>query len=408
MRTLSARTVIADRYELGRGLATGGMAVIWQAWDRRLCRPVAVKTLRDEDLDDATAFTRLRREALVSAALTSANIIEIYDLVEDEGRPALVLELVEGEDLKRRIRRQGALDPIEALTIGQQVCRALIVSHARNVIHRDVKPHNILLGRDGHAKLTDYGLALSPLDADPDDPSVVFGTPEYMAPEQAMGETITPATDLYALGVTLYEVLTGEVPFQGPSAEETMRNHAEAPITPLRRVRPELAPCVERVVMRALAKDPDRRYASAQAMYEALGQAIEEARQPSSLALLPAAPRRATHSRPRRMARPAEQPRAAQPAFPPEAALEPALPQPVAAFSVAADADGALIYQPEEDLGSLGAMLFGAFATLNAAVDEGLARLDGAPWGRILCVALVVNVLLVALALCLFGLHAPL
>jgi serine/threonine-protein kinase len=277
-RTAPARVVIAQRYELGQPLAHGGMATLWRGWDRRLCRPVAVKTLREDDLTDASAYTRLRREALVSAALSDPHIVEVHDFIEQDGRPYLIMELVEGEDLKRRIYQRGALDPLDALEIARQVCLALQASHKRGVIHRDVKPHNILLTTGLHAKLTDFGLALSPLDTDPEDSSVVFGTPEYMAPEQAMGERISAATDLYGLGITLYEALSGDAPFQSPSAEETMKWHISVPVTPLRHLRPDLAPCIEDVVMRALEKEPERRYLAAQQMEQALSEAAHAAR----------------------------------------------------------------------------------------------------------------------------------
>ncbi len=277
-RTAPSHSLIAQRYELGQSLAHGGMATIWRGWDRRLCRPVAIKTLREEDLGDAVAHARLRREALVCAALSHPHIVEVHDLIEEDERPYLIMELVEGEDLKRRIYQRGALDPFDALEIGAQICQALTATHLRGVIHRDVKPHNILMARGKHAKLTDFGLALSPLDTDPEDTGVVFGTPEYMAPEQAMGERIVAATDLYGLGVTLYEALAGDAPFRSPSAEETMKRHISTPITPLRTLRPDLAPSIEAVVMQALEKEPARRFVSAQQMEDALSQATHEAR----------------------------------------------------------------------------------------------------------------------------------
>ncbi len=273
-----APTLIAQRYELGQPLAHGGMATLWRGWDRRLYRPVAIKTLREDDLADASAYTRLRREALVSAALSDPHIIEAHDLVEEDGRPYFIMELVEGEDLKRRIYQRGALDPLEALEIARQICLALQAAHLRGVIHRDVKPHNILLTASMHAKLIDFGLAFSPLDTEPVDNDLVFGTPEYMAPEQAMGERISAATDIYGLGVTLYEALSGDAPFQTPSAEETMKQHISTPIMPLRQLRPDLPRAVEDVVMRTLEKDPERRYLTAQQMEHALCEAAHEAR----------------------------------------------------------------------------------------------------------------------------------
>ncbi len=289
-RTAPTSSLIAQRYELGQPLAHGGMATLWRGWDRRLCRPVAVKTLREDDFFDESLRTRLRREALVSAALSHPHIVEVHDLVEEDGRPYLIMELVEGEDLKRRIVQRGALDPLDALEIARQICLALQASHVRGVIHRDIKPHNILLTVGRRAKLTDFGLALSPLDTLPEHVDVVFGTPEYMAPEQAMGEQITAATDLYGLGVTLYEALSGDAPFQTPSAEETMKQHISTPITPLRALRPELPRCIEDVVMRALEKQPERRYHAAYEMEQALLQAAYDARDQRAVFAAPAWP----------------------------------------------------------------------------------------------------------------------
>ena len=274
-RTQTAPTLglLARRYELGRLLAQGGMATLWRGWDRRLCRPVAVKTLREDDTAEPNAHTRLRREALVSAAVSHPHIVEVHDLIEVDGHPYLIMELVEGEDLKQRIRQRGALDPFDALAVARQTCMALAAAHEREIIHRDVKPHNILLTADLHAKLTDFGLALSPLDTTPEQKDIVFGTPEYMAPEQAMGGRLSAQVDLYGLGVTLYEALSGDAPFRGPSAEETMKQHISTPITPLRALRPELPEPIEEVVMRALEKEPELRFSDAREMEEALARA---------------------------------------------------------------------------------------------------------------------------------------
>ncbi|HEX8732823.1 MAG TPA: serine/threonine-protein kinase [Ktedonobacterales bacterium] len=271
--------LIAQRYELGQPLAQGGMATIWHGWDRRLARPVAVKTPRDDRLEDDGAIARLRHEALTLASLAHPNIVSVYDLLEVDGRPFLIMEMVEGEDLKHWMRRHGALDPLDALDIARQVCLALQAIHTHGIVHRDVKPHNILLTRGPYATLVDFGLALSPRDAGyPEEAGVVLGTPEYMAPEQAMGGQVIAATDLYALGITLYEALAGETPFRSPSAMEIMRSQVSAPITPLRQVRPDLPRVVEAVVMRALEKDAGQRFPSAEGMAKALSQAAYDAR----------------------------------------------------------------------------------------------------------------------------------
>lgn len=278
VRLAPGGALIARRYELGQPLAQGGMATIWHGWDHRFARPVAIKTLRADRLEDDEALARLRREAFVLASLTHPHIVDVYDLLEEGERSYLIMELVEGEDLKRLLRHHGALEPLNALDIARQVCLALQLAHAHGVVHRDVKPHNILLARGPYAKLIDFGLAYSPLVPSTEEAGVALGTPEYMAPEQALGGHILAATDVYGLGVTLYETLAGDVPFRNPSALETMRQQVSADVIPLRRLRPELPKAVESVVMRALEKDAGRRFPSAEEMAEALDEAAANAR----------------------------------------------------------------------------------------------------------------------------------
>ncbi|MFI5276466.1 MAG: serine/threonine-protein kinase [Ktedonobacterales bacterium] len=356
-RTAPTSGLLARRYELGQPLAHGGMATLWRGWDRRLCRAVAIKTLREDDLADESAYTRLRREALVSAAVTHPHIVEVHDLIEEDGVPYLILELVEGEDLKQRIHQRGALDPFDALAVARQTCLALAAAHERGIIHRDVKPHNILLTSDLHAKLTDFGLALSPLDTTPEQKDIVFGTPEYMAPEQAMGARIGVQTDLYGLGVTLYEALSGDAPFRGPSAEETMKQHISAPITPLRALRPDVPEPIEEVVMCALEKEPGARYRDASEMEQALAGAAAEAHDMRSVFAAP------------------EWPQAAAPAF--------AMSAPLGARMVYAA--GARQYQ--------------------ARRAGRPARLPDAFWVRLLWVVFALNIMLAVTLLCVFVLH---
>lgn len=278
VRQVSGATLIAQRYELGQPLAQGGMATIWHGWDHRLARPVAIKTVREDRLDDEEALARLRREAFVLASLAHPHIVEIYDLLEVDERSYLIMELIEGEDLKRWMRHHGALDPLDALDIARQICLALQQAHAHGIVHCDVKPQNILMARGPYAKLIDFGLAYSPDDHALEGASVALGTPEYMAPEQAMGGRILAATDVYGLGVTLYETLAGDVPFRTASAMETMRQQVSADVPPLRRLRPDLPKAVEAVVMRALEKDAERRFSSAEEMAGALAEVAVDAR----------------------------------------------------------------------------------------------------------------------------------
>jgi serine/threonine-protein kinase len=278
VRPVPGATMIAQRYELGQPLAQGGMATIWHGWDHRLARPVAIKTVREDRLDDDEALSRLRREAFVLATLRHPHIVDVYDLLEEDERSYLIMELVEGEDLKQWMRRHGALDPLDALDIARQICLALQKAHTHGVVHRDVKPHNILMTRGPYAKLIDFGLAFSPFDESLEMANMALGTPEYMAPEQAMGGRILATTDVYGLGITLYETLAGDVPFRNSSAMETMRQQVSANVTPLRRLRPDLPKAVETVVMRALEKDAGRRFPSAEEMAGALAEAAADAR----------------------------------------------------------------------------------------------------------------------------------
>ncbi len=290
--------LIGGRYSLGEPLGSGGAALVRWGWDMSAWRPVALKSPHKEGLNGgatghkmgaplgsqgiqispAELRWRIEREGRIMAMLTYSHVAQFYDYFESEGRPWLVMEMVEGMDLGRAVKERGPLPMQVALNVGRQMCVALGAIHAAGVIHRDVKPRNIILSSSGHAKLIDFDLAWSSALEDDGDPSMVYGTPEYMAPEQAMGERIAPATDLYGLGVTLYELLAGRAPFHdGPASVIMWRHVAETP-PKLREWRHDLPAPIERVVMRALAKDPRRRYPNAEAMGLALAQAEEAAR----------------------------------------------------------------------------------------------------------------------------------
>jgi eukaryotic-like serine/threonine-protein kinase len=296
--------LVAGRYRLGAPLGSGGAAVVWQGWDTHVGRAVALKAGRAVERDEgesdpgqnfdramvvprersagpntlAALRWRLKREERVMSLLAHPNIAQVYEYLEVEGRPWLALELVEGLDLRRGASERGPLSILDALDVGRQMCAALAAIHAAGVIHRDVKPQNIILSPSGHATLIDFDLAWTPTLRDAGEPGMVYGTPEYMAPEQAMGEPITMATDLYALGVTLYELLAGSAPFHSGRASAIMWRHVTETPPPLREWREDLPAPVERAVMRALAKEPRRRYQSAEAMEQALAQAQDAAR----------------------------------------------------------------------------------------------------------------------------------
>jgi eukaryotic-like serine/threonine-protein kinase len=264
--------VIGGRYELGEHIATGGMAVVFRGWDHRVQRPVAIKMLRQLERADRPAVTRFRREAHAVAMLNHPKVVRAYDFFEEYGCSYLVMELVDGINLKQRLRGQGPLPQLEAIEVALQVCDALAAAHAQGFIHRDVKPQNILLDPSGAAKVADFGIVHITRGATLTTDGTVLGTADYIAPEQARGEALTPATDVYALGVVLYEMLTGRVPFTGPSPMAVATQHACEPVPPPSRVQPTISPYVESVVLRALHKQPCRRYQTATAFAVALQQ----------------------------------------------------------------------------------------------------------------------------------------
>lgn len=275
LRTDLEGLTVAGRYELRAHLATGGMATVFRGWDLHMRRPVAVKLLRDDaaDLCD-TELARFRREAHAVAALRCPHIVKLYDFVECDGRVCLIMELVDGPNLKQRILDAGPLAVEEALTYAIHVCRALAQTHAHGYIHRDVKPQNILLASSGTTKLTDFGIVQIGGGPSLTASGLVLGTADYIAPEQAQGLTLEPASDLYSLGIVLFEMLTAAVPFTGATATAVALRHMAEPLPSLRPRNPAVPPLVERIVRRASAKDPARRFTSAAQMEAALIRAL--------------------------------------------------------------------------------------------------------------------------------------
>jgi serine/threonine protein kinase len=267
--------VIGERYEIEEHVATGGMAAVFRGWDHRVERPVAIKVLRQLEHADEGSIARFRREAHAAAKLNHRNIVRAYDFFEDHGCYYLVMEYVDGINLKQCLRRQGPLPVPEALAIARQVCAALHVAHAQGFIHRDIKPQNILLDAAGLVKVTDFGIVHIAGGTTLTTDGLVLGTADYIAPEQARGDMLSPATDVYSLGVVLYEMLTGHLPFTGPTAVAVAAQHATAPALPISRVMPALSPYIGAVVMRALQKEPERRYTSAGTMALAIHMAQE-------------------------------------------------------------------------------------------------------------------------------------
>lgn len=262
----SATSVINDRYALRELIASGGMASVYLADDLRLQRQVAVKVLTADDTERAEAVERFRREAMAAASLSHPNVVAVYDWGRHEDTAFLVMEYVDGPDLRTLVRERGPLPEDLALRLAAQIAAALEVAHARGIVHRDVKPRNVLLDRDGNAKLADFGIAAS----DSDEDGVVYGTALYVSPEQASGQQVDARSDLYSLGVLLYELLTGQPPFTAGSPAEIAARHVHDPVVPPRRLRRDLSSAVEQVVLRLLEKSPARRFASARELRDAL------------------------------------------------------------------------------------------------------------------------------------------
>lgn len=267
---------VGTRYEIRRHIASGGMAAVFQGWDHRLNRPVAIKVLRQLDDATATELERFRREAHAAATLDCPQIVKVYDFIEERGCAYLVLEYVDGGTLKERIAERGPLPPIEALSLAADICRALARAHERGFIHRDIKPQNVLLAHDSEVKLTDFGIVRVAEGASFTSSGMVLGTADYISPEQAQGLPLTPATDIYSLGVVLFEMLTGALPFDGTTVIAVAMAHATKPAPSVRLLNPDIPPHVERLVRRALAKQPERRFRSAPEMERALRHAAAE------------------------------------------------------------------------------------------------------------------------------------
>jgi len=263
--------VLGNRYDVGELIGQGGMALVYKAQDRVLGRPVAIKILRPEYSGDASLVARFQREARAAANLVYPNIVAVYDVGEEEGRYYIVMEYVAGPTLKDVIRQRAPL-PVEfTLQVAGQICAALEYAHRHNVIHRDIKPQNILLSEDEEVvKVTDFGIAKSTLDPETTTERLALGTVKYISPEQARGVQVVPQSDLYSLGVVLYEMLTGEQPFEGETPVSIAHQHLEVRPRPPRQLNPYIPPAMEGIVLRSLAKNPDERFPSARELRAAL------------------------------------------------------------------------------------------------------------------------------------------
>jgi eukaryotic-like serine/threonine-protein kinase len=259
--------LIADRFELEELVGSGGMSTVFRARDLQLDRRVAIKILHERYVEDPEYVERFRREARAVAKLSHPNIVTVIDRGDDGGRQYIVFEHVEGENLKELVTRTGRMSPRRALELVIPVADGLAFAHEHGLVHRDVKPQNVLLSSEGEVKVTDFGIARS-LDVEHGvtQTGTVLGTSEYLAPEQASGDPVSPATDEYSLGVVLWELLTGEVPFTGENFVAVALRHVNEPPPRLREQRPDLPPRLAAAVERALAKDPAHRFPSMAAL----------------------------------------------------------------------------------------------------------------------------------------------
>jgi len=252
--------------KLVRLLGKGGMGSVYLAEHLFLRRPVAIKILSRDHSADAEETARFEREAVAAARLDHENIVRIYDVDEEDGRPFLVMEYVDGEDLDDLIRRKGPLAVRPAIEIMREVARALEHAHAAGVVHRDIKPANVLLRKDGRVKITDFGLARQVGERELGPDGTVLGTPFYISPEQAQGLPADGRSDIYSLGVTFYQALTKRRPFEGRTPDSVVRKHLDGNRPSPRARRPGLARSVELIVRRMIALKPEDRYSTAKAL----------------------------------------------------------------------------------------------------------------------------------------------
>ena len=272
--------VLGERYQLQDPIGRGGMATIYRGRDMRMDRPVAIKVLREVYSTDPKFVTRFQREAKAASALQHPNIVQVYDYGQSDGNYFIVMELIDGTDLRRYLRSRGILPVERAIIIAHDVALGLGAAHRRGIVHRDVKPQNVLVGRNGSIKLTDFGIASVYKDINDErltTTGMTLGTVQYYAPEQAQGEIVSPAADVYALGIVMYEMLTGRTPFDGDTPVAVAMQHIQDLPTPPSHLNAAIPPALEGVILRCLEKVPEMRYRDGSVLARALEELGEDA-----------------------------------------------------------------------------------------------------------------------------------
>ena len=257
-------TLLNNRYRLLEPLGSGGMAVVYKAMDTMLERVVSVKILKADYAKDEDFRERFKQEARAAANLSHPNIVTVYDFGVDEDQVFIVMEYINGTDLKTLIRDKGHFSVEDTVGLMAQACAGVGYAHRAGLVHCDIKPHNMLVSKDYRLKVTDFGIARALASIHPEEHSeIVWGSPHYFSPEQAAGSAPSPASDVYSLGIILYEMLTGQLPFEASDSTELARMHREVPPLPPRRINPAIPEALEEITLKVLAKEPSSRYRTA-------------------------------------------------------------------------------------------------------------------------------------------------
>ena len=270
--------ILCDRYEILEVVGAGGMSIVYKARCHRLNRNVAIKVLKPEFSNDKNFVTKFKIEAQAAAGLTHPNIVNVYDVVDDDGIYFIVMELVDGITLKEYIEKNGRLNMTEAIDFSIQIASGLEAAHENHIIHRDIKPQNIIVSKNGNIKVTDFGIAMALNSTQLTQTNSVMGSVHYLPPEQASGKGSTTKSDIYSMGIIFYELLTGKLPFKGDNAVEIALKHMRDPLPNLREDNPNIPQSIENIILKATAKNPKNRYDDARSMHEDLLTALDDDR----------------------------------------------------------------------------------------------------------------------------------